>query len=400
MGASHRAESRREILRAIRKAGQLPRIELSARTGLSRATVTTITAELLTRGLLEEVACPTIPEPGRGRPRIDLKVRGAARLVAGVQVANQQLSLLLLDFEGKPVAATEAPLPRPVQSAAALSRQIRDALDRLCDKVDLTRTALAGAGIGVAGVVDADRSLVYWSPSLHERKVPLGEMLNRELGMPAFVDNDTNLVAVAEHLTGRARGQDDFLVVTIDSGVGLGVMIGGALYRGTRGCGTEFGHIKVQLDGALCRCGQRGCLEAYVADYALLREAAALFPETATDPPDHRLDQLLQAARDGNPAARAVTDRAGDFFAMGLANLVNIFDPSLIVLAGEQMRSDHLCNERVLAAMQRSVLRVDRPAPRIVTHEWGDMMWARGAAAYALDKVSGLALAEMADNTS
>lgn len=385
----------------IRKAGRIPRIELSERTGISRATVTTITAELLQHGLIEEVARDDgSTDSRRGRPRVDLKIRGAARLVAGVKISHLKLSLVLLDFEGRQLECIERNLDHSVQSPDALASLITQAVRELAEIAGHRLEDVSGVGIGIAGVVDAENGFVYWSPSLDERNVEFGQLASQHLGLPAFVDNDANLVAFAEYSFGLARGVPDFLVVTIESGVGLGLMIDGELYRGTRGCGAEFGHTKVHLNGALCRCGQRGCLEAYVADYALLREATLTSDVDTSSDPGHRIEALLSAARKDDPTARSVVDRAGQYFAMGLANLANIFDPALIILAGEQMQFDHLFEDAVIEAMRKSIIRVDRDPPEVVVHKWGDLMWAKGGAAYALDRVSDLALDEMSDNAA
>ncbi|WP_286193773.1 ROK family transcriptional regulator [Tropicibacter sp. R16_0] len=385
----------------IRKAGRIPRIELSERTGISRATVTTITAELLQHGLIEEVAREDgSTDSRRGRPRVDLKIRGAARLVAGVKISHLKLSLVLLDFEGQQLECIERDLDQSVHAPDALAIRITQAVRELAETAGHTMEDVSGVGIGIAGVVDAENGFVYWSPSLDTRNVEFSQLASQHLGLPAFVDNDANLVAFAEYSFGLARGVPDFLVVTIESGVGLGLMIDGELYRGTRGCGAEFGHTKVHLNGALCRCGQRGCLEAYVADYALLREATLTSDADTSADPSHRIEALLNAARNGDPTARSVVDRAGQYFAMGLANLANIFDPALIILAGEQMQFDHLYEDAVIEAMRKSIIRVDRDPPEVVVHKWGDLMWAKGGAAYALDRVSDLALDEMSDNAA
>ncbi|MEY8829459.1 ROK family protein [Sedimentitalea sp. XS_ASV28] len=396
-----REYGRRRLLHQIRRAGRVPRIELAHKTGMSRATVTTITAELLQAGLIEEIARPdTTPDTRRGRPRVDLKIRGGAHTIVGAKISCRQLSLVLLDFEGEELAELERQLPAETFSPGQLADLFADAVAELARGAGLTANEISGAGLGIAGVVQAAEGIVYWSPSLSERNVALGEILTRRLGRPVFIDNDANLVALAERSFGLGQSHSDFIVVTIESGVGMGIVLGGELYRGTRGCGAEFGHTKVHLDGALCRCGQRGCLEAYVADYALLREAQSLPGDDPTAPPAMRIEALLDAARKGNATARSILDRAGRMFALGLANLVNIFDPELIILAGEQMQFDHLFADEVIAAMRTSIVQIDKPPPDVVIHKWGNLMWAKGAAAYALDNVTELALAGLNDNAA
>lgn len=389
------------MLRQIRLSGRVPRIELANQTGMSRATVTTITAELLQAGLIEEIARPdTTPDARRGRPRVDLKIRGRAHALVGAKISNRQLSLVLLDFEGEQLAELETQMPAATFPPDQLADVFADAVETLARRADLTTDDISGVGLGIAGIVLAAEGVVYWSPSLTQRNVEFGDILTRRLGRPVFVDNDANLVAVAEQTFGLGQSHSDFIVVTIESGVGMGLVIGGELYRGTRGCGAEFGHTKVHLDGALCRCGQRGCLEAYVADYALLREAMTVPGDDPTAPPAARIETLLNAAREGDSTARSIVDRAGRMFALGLANLVNIFDPELIILAGEQMQFDHLFADEVIAAIRTSIVQIDKAPPEVVIHKWGNLMWARGAAAYALDNVTERALAGLNDNAA
>lgn len=396
-----REYGRRTLLQAIRKAGKIPRIELSDRTGISRATVTTITAELLHSGLVEE-SPRTEPDSDvrRGRPRVDLKIRGAAHLVAGVKISNQQLSLVLLDFEGKQLATLESVMTKSVLSPDDLADEIGKSVADLAERAGHRLADVSGLGVGIAGIVDASRGLIYWSPSLTNRNVEFGSLMTRRLGIPTFVDNDANLVAIAEQYFGLGQAHSDFIVVTLESGVGMGLVVNGELYRGTRGCGAEFGHTKVHLDGALCRCGQRGCLEAYVADYALVREAMTIPGADPETEPNARVEALLTAARAGDQTAKSIVDRAGRMFALGLANLVNIFDPELIILAGEQMQFDHLFADEVIGAMRQSIIQIDRKPPDVMVHKWGNLMWARGAAAYALDNVFEYALTRLGENAA
>ncbi|WP_299367992.1 ROK family transcriptional regulator [uncultured Tateyamaria sp.] len=386
------------MLREISQHGPLPRIDLAERTGISRATVTAVTGELLRGGLIAEVPRdPQADEAARGRPRVDLKIDGAAHLIAGLKVSDASISLVLIDFNGVRVADHERPLPQPRLSPDRLTAEIAAGLDALAVQVDRTRSDISGVGVGLAGIVDAPHGLVYWSPSLDQRNVPFADVLTQGLGIPAYVDNDANLVAKAEMIFGEGKDHSDFIVITIESGVGMGIVLGGQVYRGTRGCGAEFGHTKVQVDGALCRCGQRGCLEAYVADYALVREATSVGGVTLTASTAHAVNTILTAAKSGDPTARMVIDRAGKMFAMGLANLVNIFDPELVILAGEQMQFDHLYADAVIEEMQKGIVQIDKPAPAVVVHKWDNLMWASGAAAHALDFVQDHAVTALQD---
>ncbi|APX10349.1 ROK family transcriptional regulator [Tateyamaria omphalii] len=393
-----KVESRRLLLREISQHGPVPRIDLAEHTGISRATVTSVTADLLRGGLIEEVPRESrSDESARGRPRVDLKIAGGAHLIAGLKVSNASISLVLLDFDGVDVMDHECVIPMGRLAPDALAGHIRSGLADLADKAGRRLSDISAVGVGLAGVVDAEHGLVYWSPSLNQRNVPFGDVLREALGVSVYVDNDANLVAMAELTFGLGKSHSDFIVITIESGVGMGMVLGGQLYRGTRGCGAEFGHTKVHLDGALCRCGQRGCLEAYVADYALVREASSVGGMSLTTPTNQAVATVLRAAKNGDPTARTVVDRASKMFAMGLANLVNIFDPELVILAGEQMQFDHLYADTVIEEMRKSIVEIDKPAPEVVVHKWDNLMWARGAAAYALEFVQDTAVEALED---
>lgn len=388
-----RESGKQQVIDTIRAAGSIARIDISTATRVSPATVTAITAELIDVGLIEEIT-PETPrqEAKRGRPRVALKIRGEAHKIAGIKVSHRVISVVILDFEGNDIVDHEMPLDQGRMPVQNLCLSIMTALSQACAKGDFDVSTISGMGVGLAGMVDAKRNFVYWSSSLNERNIDFGAALAQHAPCPIFIDNDANLVAKAEHLFGKGRNVSNFVVITIEHGVGMGIVIDNEIYRGTRGCGAEFGHTKVQLEGALCQCGQRGCLEAYVGDYALLREA-----NITNGGIGHRdLGQLVTAAKSGDQMACSIFDRAGRMFAMGLANVVNIFDPKLIILSGARLSFDYLYSEKVIEEMRRWVVQIDAPHPEVLVHNWGDLMWAKGAAAYAIEEVSTSAIRELA----
>lgn len=391
-----RQEGRRVVLAGIRKAGTIARVDLAQVSGLSQATVTSITAELLQAGLIEEnrtISATT--DSRRGRPRVALQIRREAHLVAGVKVADRIISVAIVDFMGQPVAEANAPMDTQGLTGPDLCRAIIEVIDRATASVGKTRGDLSALGVGLAGIVDADHGLVHWSPALSQRNTPLRDQLAKMTGIPVFIDNDANLVALAELYFGEGKGVDDFLVVTVEVGIGLGIVLGGEIYRGTRGCGAEFGHTKVAMDGALCRCGQRGCLEAYVADYALLDEIGEEHGDS-----DRKMADLMIRAHQGDQVARDILQRARRYFSLGLANLVNIFDPQLIILAGETNHVNYLYDGAVIEAVKSQIVQIDVAPPKVMVHRWGDLMWARGAAAYAIENLAELTLVTLGDNAA
>jgi len=386
------------ILDKIRRSKRIARIDLAQETGISQATVTTITADMIRHGLIEEVARENDGQTRRGRPRIDLRLRASAHLVAGLKVAETTISIILVNFEGAVIYEHKYNRPDVVVSAKRLIEQIQEALNAALANTEYELSDLSALGVGIAGVVDARQGFVHWSPFLEERNLNLGALLSKTMKCPIFMDNDANLVAIAEQYMGTAQGVSNFIVVTIEAGVGMGIVIDNEIYRGARGAGAEFGHTKVQLDGAACRCGQNGCLEAYVADFALLRETAEHHTQLIdANSTEQSLQNLLTAARDGDANAERIVNQSSRIFAMGIANLVNLFDPELIILSGERMTMDHLYAEDVMSEIKASIVQVDAKPPEIVTHKWGDFMWAHGAATFALGGVADISVRKKSD---
>ncbi len=380
---------RQQVFERIRAAGLVPRVQLAKDLGVSPASVTTITSELLEAGLIEEVVLPREGDAGRGRPAVALGVRRSAHMVAGMKLSDREHTVVIVDFAGNLIADDViSRIPGPV-SVVEMIDAVEMLLQRVCHKAGVGVRDLSAIGVGVPGFVDCAAGSVLWSSTLSERTVPFARIATERFGVPVFVDNDANLVAQAELWFGAGRGLSDFAVVTIEHGVGMGFVMNHRVYRGAQGLGMELGHTKVHLDGALCRCGQRGCLEAYVADYALAREAATALNRSHLE--IHSIPALLETlfeqAKAGNSTARSIFRRAGRYLAVGISTVVNLFDPALIILSGERMRYDYLYAEETLAEMGNLSINSGRSRPPIEIHAWGDLLWAHGAAALALSEI-------------
>ena len=377
------------IFERIRAEGSIARAAIAKDLAISPATVTTQTSALIEAGFVREESRPSdSAETGRGRPRIALAVEPKAHLVAGLKLSDKEHSAVIYDFAGQKVASAS--------SEASDSKALGDVTERakalvrmVCDEAGIGVRDLSAICIGVPGFIKGGEGIAYWSPLIDETAVPLARLMEEKLGKPVIIENDANLIALAELWFGVGRQISDFAVVTIEHGVGLGLVINHRLYVGARGMGMELAHTKVALNGALCRCGQRGCLEAYVADYALVREAALAAEEIQPNAPIREVLEVLYAeAKNGNLVARSIFERAGKYLAMGLANVANLFDPQLIILSGERMQYDYLHSDEILEEMERHALNSGVTPPPVEVHAWGDLVWASGAAAKALSYVT------------
>lgn len=383
---SHRSLMQ-QVFERVRAEGLMPRVDVAKELGVSPASVTAATSKLIEAGYLEEVVGSRRGADHRpGRPPVALGVRADAHFVVGMKLSEREHTAALLDFAGNLLARSAIPSdPGPKTPEALLSVSDR-LLDGACERGGIPRHQVSAIGIGLPGLVDYRKGQVLWSPLVTSTPLDFASAATSSLGVPVKIDNDANLVSLAELWFGAGRTMKDFAVVTIEHGVGMGLVLDHHVYRGAGSLGMELGHTKVHLDGALCRCGQRGCLEAYVADYALVREAATALNWTNPGGQSSQvaLESLFDHAKAGNEAARSIFRRAGRYLALGLANVINLFDPSLILLSGERMRYDYLYAAEVLTEMEKHALSRQRPLPQIEVHAWGELLWARGSAALAL----------------
>lgn len=389
---------RQRLFECLRAAGASSRADLARWLDCSPASVTAVAAELIEAGLVREQTreADTPREAARGRPPVALAVAPDVTAVAGIKLSDDAHSAVIVDFAGAVVGEATLPSAAHSLSLEATVAEVEALLDAALEAAGLTRAHLSGIGVGLPGIIDHAAGIALWSPILTERRAPLGLALGERLGLPVAVDNDANLLALAELWFGAGRAMTDFAVVTIENGIGMGLVLANRIFRGGTGLGMELGHIKVQLDGALCRCGNRGCLEAYVADYALVREAqtALGWNRDTTGSARALLETLYAEAKAGHAAARSIFRRAGRYLAVGLANVTELFDPHLIIISGGEMRFDFLYAEDVLAEVAALTDLTGRPAPKVEINAWGDLVWARGAAALALDALTERLLGE------
>ncbi|MEM9709811.1 MAG: ROK family protein [Pseudomonadota bacterium] len=378
---------RRQVLECVRSHGAIPRVDVAKHLAVSPASVTVAVTELMALGLVREVAAPSKPN-GRGRPPVALSVEPSAGYVAGIKLSEPVSTAILTDFAGEPRSSVSVPASG-VRSVHGLLDEAAHLLNTLIEKAACAPDAVQAVGLGLPGTVDYTAGEVLWSPILHTQSVPLRRLASDRLGRPVEVDNDANLVTLAELWFGAGRRLKDFAVITIEHGVGMGLVMDHQLHRGANRVGLELGHTTVQIDGALCRCGQRGCLEAYVSDYALGREAATVLGETVPGGEGQLafLERLHDRAKAGDGPARDVFRRAGRYLALGIRNIISLYDPSAIILSGARLQFDFLYGDEVLSDIGPRRIHAGR-VPKIEVNTWGDLVWARGAAALALDRLT------------
>ena len=258
-----RAINRFYVMDAIRRFGPLSRVEISQLTELSPTTVSAITAALLDDRLIIPLQLGAVRDGGRGRPRVMLKLNPDAAHVAGVKLAHDQITVGVTNFCGDILRSIALPVRIDRQTASVIADLVEDGVRRCVGDAGLDIGQISGVCVGLPGVVERAAGVCRQSPILQERDVPFGADLSRRLGVPASIDSDVNLVTLAEHWFGQARGLNDFLVVNVERSLGLGILHNGELFRGANGLSPDLGDLMVRPLGCggttrRCRLGGVG----------------------------------------------------------------------------------------------------------------------------------------------
>jgi len=344
------------VLDILRRYAPLSRAELAARTGLNRSTVSIIVNSLIEEGFVQET---DLQSPKIGRPGMLLVLNPKGGFAVGVEIGVDFISVILTDF-----------VANVLYRRRVHSDPDEDQILVLDHASDLTQEAIEtgmeqglrplGIGVGVPGLVDTSQGKLVFAPNLRWTNVPLRLMWSQRFDLPIFIENEANAAALGEFYFGVARGVDNFIYLSAGIGLGGGILIGGKLFRGSSGYAGEVGHMTVDPDGELCGCGKRGCWETKVGPRAVMRHVRKILadgtPSVINDLAGRDLDcitfdSVVQAARSGDSVAIKALQDVGEYLGIGVVNLINIFNPKLIVLGGALS----LANEFLLPVIENTV---------------------------------------------
>lgn len=303
-------------------------------------------------------------------------------LTLGIDVGGTKIAAGVVDAQGRILSRTRR--STPARDPEALRTALTEVVGDLRAEHDV-----AAVGLSAAGFVSRDRRRVLLAPNMDFGDTPLAGVVEEATGLPVVVENDGNAAAWAEYRFGAGRGVPDQLMVALGTGVGGGLVLDGRLYRGGHGTAAEIGHVGLVPDGLPCGCGRRGCLEQYASGTALDRDArdaarrgdAPGLLAAAHGDPDAVTGRLVtEAAGDGSVEARALLDRLAGFLGRGVASVVAVLDPSLVVLGGGLGAVGDLVRVPTAAALEAQLPGEHRPRPDVVTAALGNDAGLIGAA--------------------
>jgi len=374
-----RAINRSAVLNTIKNFGPISRTDIARRTGLSAATITGITTDLIEDSLVFE---KEQGDSSGGRRPILLALNPRGGFVVGLKLTEENVTAALTDLEAT-VIAKQTRLIEELSLDKVIS-SIVEVVEELEHQASIEQQNLFGVGIGLAGIIDADRGVLRYSPIFGWHDVPLVDLLQSKLKVPVFIDNDVNTFTLTERWFGKGQGVDNFLTVTVGRGIGMGIVVNGQLYQGVKGGAGEFGHTVINPEGSMCDCGKRGCLETYASDPALVRAAKKAFENGKITKAVNSIEEIQTLAEEGDPGAEMVFAQAGETLGRGIANLINVFNPELIIIGGEGVRAGDLLFKPLCEAVDKYVMPGLADDTEIKIELWNDDAWARGAAGLVL----------------
>ncbi|CAM4415590.1 putative NBD/HSP70 family sugar kinase [Paenibacillus endophyticus] len=379
------------VLEAVLKHAPLSRAQISELTGLNKATVSSLVQDLIDSHLVLENG------PGQssgGRKPVMLLFNGTAGYAVGIDLGVNYIRGMLVDMEGNVIAELQRGLKQNSEQQRGLDLQnaelqrglnlqnAEQAIDQLTSCIELlikeapnSPYGIVGIGVGVPGIVD-DNGTILFAPNLKWRQVELQKQLEERFGLPVTIDNEANAGAQGEQKYGAGRGIPNQIYVSVGIGIGTGIILNKELYKGTSGFSGELGHLSIEYDGKPCSCGNRGCWELYASENALLERASLLGYES--------LEELLEAAAEDDERVVALIRSIGDYLGAGIANIVNVFNPDVVIIGNRMSRAAQWLEPAVQAAVDQRTLPYHRERMRILFAELKDQSAVRGAAYYAI----------------
>lgn len=367
-----RGSNRGRLVEVLRRHGPLPRVELARSTGLSFPAVSGLTSRLIAEELLceTETVAPSWADDAdeedpdglngrrRGRPAVLLTLNPEFGRIISVSVRMNLIETLIADFSGFSLAQSRLEIATRALDAGALCDLVITQINAMLEATATPRHRLLGIGIALQGIVDADTGRHLWSPALSVTDIDLAKPVRQAFGTEVVMANDAVAVALALAAAEPSLAQGLMALILIGHGVGMGIVVDGEARLGA-GAGSEIGHTKLGSNGPQCRCGQRGCIEAHLADYALYRDARTFLdlpPAASQQPSEAQMALLRERARSGDPRLAHVFQQAGRALAEAVAATISVLRPHHVVLAGPGLQAFDMMRPAYEERLEQAVL--------------------------------------------
>jgi glucokinase-like ROK family protein len=359
------------IMNHLRTNAPISRAALAETTGLNKTTVSSLVNELIERQFVHEIGLAT---PSSGRPAIQLKLNPTAGFIVSCEIGTYYILVICTDFSPKIIWRYQEQMDLTLGQHAILKRMLailNQAIEAGCSACG----SLLGITVGVPGLVDQATGALLFAPNLGWKDVQIRSLLQESFNVPLFVDNEANIAALGEHYFGAAQGFEEVLYISAGVGLGGGIVHGGRVFSGVTGVSAEFGHMTLDPDGEICKCGNQGCWETQVSQKALFRhvwrridqgEVSRLFEMTAGSRASLTVPLIVDAARLGDAVALNALEIIGRHLGIGIASLVNALNPELVVFGGILSLAGEFLMPVIEKEVERRALKWNREAMQLV----------------------------------
>jgi glucokinase-like ROK family protein len=356
--------------------------------GLTRAAVSLIMNDLLESGVVQEAESRSAPS---GRPPVILEINPKAGLVGAIDMGATHMSIALADFTARIIHEAEFPFDIKNGPQICLAEANKNLLNLLASQ-NISLSELTAVGVGVPGPVITDAGMVVSPPIMPGwDRYPIREALEKLFGCPVTLNNDAELGALGEWAYGAGRGEKNVAYIKVGSGVGAGLILNQQIYGGTTGAAGEIGHLTIDENGPLCSCGNRGCLEAFAGGNAIAKQGQLLVKSgkrtLLSELPLEKITahEVAEAARRGDLHAQEILRRAGTFIGIAIAGLINLFNPSIVIIGGGVAQIGDILTTPIRQAVRERAMHASEQSVRITTGMLGRRSLLIGAIVQAIN---------------
>lgn len=381
------------VLNTIHKERPVSRAEVAKLTGLNKSTVSALVEELLAEGLILEIG---IGESQGGRKPINLSINRDFGSVIGIDLGVNYILSILTNFAGEIIWEKRIVISKKADSPLQKVRELFGLIRETIKQAPKSVRGIIGMGVGAPGMVNYDQGYILSAPNLLWENIKLKDILEKEFDIPVLVDNEANAGAIGEKWFGLGRKTSELVYISAGIGIGAGIVINNELYRGASGLAGEVGHMTIDIHGTKCTCGNIGCWEEYASEKALLRyikENASNYSESILVANDTsgienmNIFQIVEAAHQGDRLAVAGLKNIGHYLGIGVANLINAFNPECVVVGNVLPLAGDILMKELRVEVARRSFSYKYSHVKIMPSELALKACALGAVALVISKI-------------
>lgn len=365
------------VLNKIRKAESISRAQIAKETSLTPPTVSSIVKELMEQGVVKE---SVLGHSSGGRKPTMLHINAAAFYVIGVDAGPETVECALTDLTGKILDRSSSLITKPITNEQFISN-LKGNIHALLQSAEISHEKIIGIGVAMHGAVEVETGISLVAPNLNLKNIPIKFRLEEEFNITVKVENDARAMALGESWFGGHGDADSMVAVNLGRGVGAGIVINGKLYHGAQGIAGELGHMTIDINGEICECGNRGCLQTFASGAAIAKRAKKQLNEKTGN---KTAQEIFESAESGDQSSVDMLEETGEIIGIGLTNLIHLINPGEIVLGGGVMKSEKYMMPAILRTIQQRSLTAEARQTKVTVTKLGEQATLLGAVSLLL----------------